>query len=209
MKYFIISLHRTATRSTTAFLVENLKVDAAHHPRRIGDVDLRDAVRGSEHDLEKVFQIFRPVVDAFDCLADVPFPVLYPYLDRHYAGSQFILLHRNPIAWVRSARIKTRDRELTPLEKVQYWRYLPQHPLLLSEVDDQSLLDMHERHVAEAVDYFQSRSPERFGLFNLDDRGLASSLSEFLNLKKRASFPREGSRKTFSSSLRTLHRLFH
>lgn len=208
MKYFVISLHRTATRSTTAFLVENLHINAAHHPRRIGDVDLRDAVRGSEHDLEKVFQIFRPVVGAFDCVADVPFPVLYRYLDRYYAGSRFILLRRNAKAWVRSARNKTKDRELTPFEKVQYWHYLPQRPLLLSEVDDQSLIEMHERHVAEAVDYFQSRSPERFGLFNLDDRGLASSLSQFLNLKKRASFPREGSRKTLSSPLKALHRLF-
>jgi hypothetical protein len=209
MKYFVISLHRTATRSTTAFLVENLHITAAHHPRRFGDLDLRNVLRGHEHDLQFVFRTMRPVVDAFDCVADVPFPVLYPHLNRHYPESRFILLHRDPKVWLRSVRNKLKDEELSPFTKVQYWRYLPQHPDKLSEVDDRSLTDMYERHVAEAVDYFQSRSPERFGLFNLDDRGLASSLSEFLNLKKRASFPREGSRKTFSSSLRTLHRLFH
>src|SRR4051794_14811379 len=134
MKYFIVSLHRTGTRSTTEFLEKNLGISACHHPRKLDGVDYRDKLSGIEHDARLVGEAMQPFFDRFDCLGDVPLPALYGYLAERYPDSRFILLFRNPADWVRSVRKKCEGRPFSPYERVQYWSFFRNFPETIDDI---------------------------------------------------------------------------
>ena len=165
LKCFIISLHRTGTRSVSELLSSFCSV--LQYPVRHRGVHLESKIIGREHDLEFVAETLSPALDSYDAVSDVPIPVLYRQLLRRYPGAKFILLVRNPFDWVHSVRRHIGKRALLPYERVQYWHYLMERPMRLSDVDDRHLLRMNAQHTADVIEFFQQGPPGNLGVFEL------------------------------------------
>jgi len=165
MKCFPVSLHRTGTRSMSELLSRYCSV--LQYPVRHGGVDMESKIEGREHDLEFITDILSPALDSYDSVTDVPLPVLYRQLYSRYPKAKFILLLRNPFDWVRSVRRHLGKRAFLPYERVQYWHYLKERPLAMSDIDDQQLLRMLAQHTASIIEFFQQKAPEALGVFEL------------------------------------------
>ena len=165
LKCFIVSLHRTGTRSVSDLLSSFCSV--LQYPVRHRGVHLESKILGREHDLEFVAEILSPALDSYDAVTDVPMPVLYRQLFLRFPKAKFILLVRNPFDWVRSVRRHIGKRALLPYERVQYWHYLAERPMRLSDVDDRQLLRMHAQHTADVIDFFQQGAAGNLGVFEL------------------------------------------
>jgi Sulfotransferase domain len=189
MKCFIVSLHRTGTRSTIDFLSSFLS--AIHYPgKHEGEEVSESKILGRETDLDFVADTLWPTFDAYDAVADVPTPVLYRQLCRRYPTAKFILLLRNPFDWVRSVRRHIGVRALRPFECVQYWQYLPWRPMRLSdEVDDRQLLRMNALHTAEIVEFFAHAAPANLGVFELGAEDTGRAIAAFLGVDSAAPLP--------------------
>jgi len=187
MKCFVVSLHRTGTRAMSKFLCSFLSV--LQYPVRYKGIDLESKIRDRETDLEFVAETLGPALDAYDTVTDVPVPVLYRQLFRQYPTAKFILLLRNPFDWLRSVRSLIGERMLWPYERVQYWHYLRQKPMKLSEVDDQQLLRMNALHTAEIIEFFAQVAPQNLGVFELGAENAGRQISSFLGLNSDTLLP--------------------
>ena len=63
---------------------------------------------------------------------------------------------------------------------MQYWRYLPDHPTSLREVDDATLYAMFLTHYRDLLSYFQNRNKLLF--LDLKEPDLGEKVCEFLDL---------------------------
>ena len=159
------------------------------YPVRYKGTDLENKIRDREEDLEFIAETLGPALDAYDSVADVPIPVLYRQLFRQYPRAKFILLLRNPFDWVRSVRSHIGERELWPYERVQYWHYLQQRPMKLSEVDDQQLLRMNALHTAEVIEFFAQAGRQNLGVFELGAENAGRAIASFLGIDTDARLP--------------------
>ena len=187
MKCFVVSLHRTGTRAMSEFLCKFLSV--FQYPVRYKGIDLESKIRDREADLEFVTETLRPALDAYDTVTDVPIPVLYRQLFRQYPTAKFILLLRNPFDWLRSVRSHIGARMLWPYERVQYWHYLQERPMKLSELHDQQLLRMNAHHTAESIECFAQAAPHNLGVFELGAENAGREIAAFLGLDSDAPLP--------------------
>jgi hypothetical protein len=203
-KYFIVSLHRSGTRSTTEFLT-GAGFNAIHWPAEIGGVDYQQAVAGRETELEFVVDQLKPVIDASDSISDVPIPGVYEVLARRYADARFILCYRNAFDWVQSVRKHYVSKPVfAPFVRVLYWRYFPWRPVGLQELSDDQLLWLHNRHTADVIQYFADEDRGRLGTFNLDGSSLSGELGRFIGVETASAFPQIGGRFKRSGILRAL-----
>ncbi len=187
LKCFVVSLHRTGTRAMSDFLRSFLSV--LQYPVRHRGIDMESKVQGREADLEFVAETLGPALDAYDSVSDVPIPVLYRQLFRRYPTARFILLLRNPFDWVRSVRRHIGTRAFWPYERVQYWHYLQQRPMKLSEVDDQQLLRMNALHTAEIIEFFAQTAPQNLRVFELGAENAGQAIAAFLGVDTDAPLP--------------------
>jgi hypothetical protein len=187
MKCFVVSLHRTGTRAMCAFLRTFLSV--LQYPVRHKGIDLESKIRGREEDLEFIAETLGPALDAYDSVTDIPIPVLYRQLFRRYPTAKFILLLRDPFDWVRSVRRHIGERTLWPYERVQYWHYLQQRPLKLSEVDDQQLLRMNAKHTTDIIEFFTQMAPHNLGVFELGAENTGRVIAAFLGIDNNNPLP--------------------
>ena len=184
MKCFILSLHRTGTRSTVQYLNSFLSV--SHYVGK----EPESKVLGRETDLEFVADVLDPVFQTYDAVADVPIPVLYQQLFHRYPTAKFILLCRNPFDWVRSVRRHVGERRLHPYERIQYWHYFTWKPLRLAgEVDDQQLLRMNAMHTAQIIDFFAEVAPHKLRIFELGSEDTGVAMGSFLGVPTRNLLP--------------------
>jgi hypothetical protein len=188
MKYFVLSLHRTGTKSTIGFM-SSLGVLGIHFPATHNGADLQQLVVGREAEPEFVAEVLSPVLEAYDSVADVPIPTLYPHLHERYPDAKYLLLHRNPSDWVRSVRSHTGRRPLRPFERVQYWHYFPGRPQSTNELSDQQLVGMCRRHVVEVIEFFNTRAPDRLGVFDLHSPQIGGEIARFVGSSARPEFP--------------------
>jgi hypothetical protein len=186
MKCFTVSLHRTGTRSVSDLLSSYCSV--FQYPVHHRGVDLESGVQGREHDLDFIADMLAPILECYDAVTDVPIPVLYRQLFKRYPAAKFILMLRSPFDWVRSVRRHLGKRTLLPFERVQYWHYLKERPMRLSEVDDQQLLRMNALHTADIIDFFQQTAPEALGVFDLRPESGRAILA-FLGIDGDAALP--------------------
>lgn len=186
MKVFVVSLHRCATQSVAVFLTQ-AGFSSCHFPSIVDGVDYESQVTGRETDLHSITGLLRPVFDSFEALSDLPLPVLYRQIDAAYPNSRFIAIRRDPHDWLRSVRRHCGSRPLSPYERVQYWRYLPERPTSLDEVADDRLLEMYDQHYRAVREYFGER--DDLLLLDLEDVRIGSRLSTFLGTRV-IEFPR-------------------
>jgi len=184
-KIFVISLHRCATQSTGLF-IRNAGFSEFHGHTMMDGIDYQSKIVGSEADPNRIAEILKPILDAFDVFGDVPIPAIYQQLDAAYPDAKFIAVHRNPFDWVRSVREHCGSRPLEPYERAQYWRYLDDEPTTLDSVTDTALVAMYLRHYQEILRYFEDRG--NFLLVDLDDVDIGQKLASFLKVAP-AKFP--------------------
>jgi len=190
-KVFVLGLHRSATRSTTLLLMA-LGYRALHWPWKVGETDVEQAIRGREHDLDHVWNVVKPVTAQFDAFADSPFPVLYERLFEAHPDARFVLMHRSPREWLGSIRMHTRDRPLDPIERTQFWRYLPDRPESLAGIGESWIFAMLWQHLHEVTAFFAERAPGRFIAIGLDESHPGERLQMFLGLPALMPLPRHG-----------------
>jgi hypothetical protein len=179
MKCIVLSLHRSGTSSATV-LLERLGIRTIHWPGRHNGVKLPRKIVGHETDPEFVVDTILPLLRLHDAAADVPIPVLYPQLQRHFPEAKWILLLRKPEDWVRSVRARIRERPLRPFERVQYWRYFPARPSRLADLSDAELVAMYERHTDEVSGFARNLGHDKLGVFDLYDEQCGSQVARFL-----------------------------
>ena len=188
MKCFVLSLHRTGTKSTARFLA-SLGLSVMHWPVQYNGIDLREKIEGRERDLNFVGDVLAPVLKTYDCVADVPIPTLYRVLYERYCEAKFILLHRDVDDWIQSVRRHAGKRQLQAFERVQYWHYFPDEPASIDDLSDQQLEDMWRRHTSEIAEFFGGRAPSQLGVFDLYSPELGCAITEFLGFSEGGEFP--------------------
>lgn len=187
-KCFLLSLHRSGTRSATNVL-EELGLRTAHWPVRHNGFRLQPKITGHETELDHVLGVIEPVINRYDALADVPVPVLYRNLDARYPNAKFILLRRSTPEWIRSVRKHIGKRPFNPYERVQYWHYFSQKPQSLQELSDSDLSGMNERHASQVMDYFSKHGSGKFVFHVLEDPLVGAKIGTFLGRGENARMP--------------------
>jgi hypothetical protein len=190
MRYVVVSLHRCGTLSTTNFL-NWLGIPAIHWATEYGGVNLENEIVGRETDRAYVTEVLTPLLQHFEAVADVPFPVLYREVFGGYPHARFILLYRNAFDWVHSNRAHHQryGSGLTPYERVVYWHYFNECPRSLDELTDTQLIWMHARHTADVIAFFNREAPANLGVFNLYDHDLGRKMAEYLDIQSELAFP--------------------
>ncbi|MEW6076585.1 MAG: sulfotransferase [Thermodesulfobacteriota bacterium] len=178
-KVFVISLHRTMTRSVDAYL-SILGYRTIHYPKYIRGVNIEENFRGIEHLQDSVLSLLAPVIEEYDALSDIPFPVLYKRLAERWVNSRFILVHRDPPGWVKSVRNHLKDRALAPFDKIQYGPYLGFDVSRLKDVSDQQMEEMYLRHTREAERFFSETGEKNRLCVIRDTKNAAAMISDFL-----------------------------
>lgn len=151
-----------------------------HWPGAYGGFDYEASVAGHEESVDFIADALRPVFDAFDVISDVPVPVIYERLHQMYPGALFIALYRNPFSWIKSVRKHVGEREFYPLEKAQYWRYVPGNPKTITQISDLQLLSMYLGHYACLIKYFDGN--DNFFIGDLERLDVGDLMSKYLDL---------------------------
>ena len=188
MKCFVLSLHRTGTKSLSELLT-SLGMKTVHFPARHKRRDLQAQIVGRETDLSFVTQVIRPVIDKCNAVADVPMPVLYRELFGLYPKAKFILLNRPCADWVASVRKSAGGRKFNPFERVQYWHYFPGRPESLDDLTDGELRRMRDDHVYQVTRFFTACGPARLGQFTMGDINCGAAIAQFLGHKSHDRLP--------------------
>lgn len=147
-KVFCLGFHKTGTTSLGAALdILGYRVSGA-----FGVNDPEIATRALEQAMV--------LADRYDAFQDNPWPILYRELDAAFPGSKFILLLRDPEAWIQSQVQHFGHRE-TPMRR---WIYGDQHG---SPVGSEGVyLRRYRAHNQAVMDYFAER-PDDLLILNL------------------------------------------
>lgn len=180
-KVFVVSLHRTMTRSTD-ILLSMLGYSTMHFPKFFQGQNLLEAVRGREDDPAFVLGRLAPVFESRDAFSDVPVPGLYRELAERWPDSRFVLVSRDPWGWARSVRGHMKNRRLSPFNWIQYRLYIPQTVQRVADLSEEELASIHERHTQEVTQYFHSYlgQPERLCHVDIRDGQVGEQISRFL-----------------------------
>ena len=185
-KIFVISLHRSLTRSTDA-LISMLGYKTMHFPKFFQGQNVMEKIRGRENSPNQIIEVLRPIIDSHDSVSDVPTPTLYRHLAKEWPESLFILVNRDPEAWARSARALMRKRKLSPFNRVQYEHYFGRTVKRLNDISLLSLMGMHVKHDADVRRFFhkERQEPERLCVIDADEEQIGEKISRFLGHAER------------------------
>ena len=187
MKAVVVSLHRSATRSTVAHL-QQLGLRTTHYITQDTKREFRRAILGRETDLDHVFSVIEPALAGYDAAGDVPVPVLYRQFEARYPEAKFLLVLRDPAAWVKSVREHIGDRGFAAPEKVQFWQYFGDRPERIGQLTDAQLTGMYTEHTARVDAYFAGR-PEKLGVFRIEAPDAPQRIAAFLGVDSTRPFP--------------------
>ena len=141
-----------------------------------------EAVRGLEHDPERVVDVLTPLIESWDALSDVPIPGLYRQLARRWPNSRFILVIREPQDWARSVQSHLRQRRLSPYNRIQYLPYLPRSVERITELGEKDLIAIHEQHTAQVKRFIHQEleHPKRLCTVDIRDGDVGERICSFL-----------------------------
>ena len=202
MKVVVVSLHRSATRSTIGHL-RHLGLRTTHYITQGTKKEFRRAILGRETDLDHVFSVIEPALAGYDAAGDVPVPVLYRQFEECYPEARFLLVLRDATAWVRSVREHIGSRPFAAPERVQYWQYFPDRPERIGELTDAELVAMYAEHTARVEAYFAGR-PEKIGIFSVEATDALQRIAAFLGIQSTKPFPHVRHDETKRTPLRRL-----
>lgn len=194
-KIFCIGFHKTGTRSLTTYL-DRLGFKSVHWVREVDGTNYEIQIVPHLDDMERVVDALEPVIESYDAFTDVPFPALYPELDRRYPGSKFILVTRDMDAWWTSfANHKNLpERKVGPLfpyEYIQYNKYSINKIKYVTINDKNIFVETHRKHVKCVKEYFTGRE-EDFLLVDIDDQEIGAKIGAFLGRTNDEPFPHQG-----------------
>ena len=183
-KVFCIGFHKTGTTSLgKALKILGYKVKG---PFGIEVPDIG----------EKVLELFPPIVNQYDAFQDNPWPILYRELDEQYPNSKFILLVRDPGAWLESMIRHFGTRE-TPMRK---WIYGESAGCPMD--NEEIYLERFNRHYADVYEYFRLR-PDDLLIMDIATGDGWDTLCSFLGCDTpRKSFPHANKANSRSQGLR-------
>lgn len=186
-KVFVLSLHRSGTTSVHR-LLRDLGYKSLHWPIRDGDRDIRAEVAGNETDLEFIWASLSSLIDRREAFSDVPFPVLYQQAARDFPDAKFVLVTREPDAWLNSVRRHIGFRKFRVFERVQYWHYFPNRPDKLSAINTKKLLELQEIH-QNAIEAIVTSSDKLLSI-SLENKNVGETICDFLGSKQILELPR-------------------
>lgn len=159
-KVFCIGFHKTGTTSIKkALKILGYRVTG---PNGVKDPDIE----------KKVVLLADELIEQYDAFQDNPWPIIYKQLDPKYPGNKFILLLRDPEAWIKS-QVRHFGRNETPMRK---WIYGVGCP----EGNEEVYLKRFENHNKEVIEYFKDR-PEDLLIMDLSKGDGWEKLCPFLN----------------------------
>ena len=192
--FFVISFHKTGTRSTNQYF-ENLGLKSVHWPVFANTgIDYQSILKAYITDPDKCILALAPLFERYDILSDVPFPGLWRQLAEFFHNAKFILIYREPEAWWNSIRnhwnLSHKAHSLDCFEAIQYG--LP----VGTKVEDtefwkSQLTMLYSKHVTAVRTYFSSR-PNDSRLLEIDllNPNISSVLSSFVDHPLEMEFPR-------------------
>lgn len=124
----------------------------------------------------EVYEICDRLVPQYDAFEDLPWPVLYKYLDQNYPGSKFILTTRPPEKWIKSISSHFKNSYIPMHEWVYGAGYPFGHEL--------QYLQVYQTHNQQVLEYFKDRPQDLFHLpldKSLSDQELWAHLCHFLD----------------------------
>ena len=190
---FVISLHRTSTRSVDQ-LLKLLGYKTIHWPRTIDGINLEEKIAGKEDDLDFVWEVLKTYTSKYNAFSDVPYSVFFKKAYYDYPNAKFIYIYRDYSKWIQSVRqhfAKKQVKEVKGFNKVQYAAYLPISKLNnFNELSDRDLITIFTNHFSEVVNFFQGDKEERLGIFNLGNPNLGYDVCEFLGFPPILELPR-------------------
>ena len=184
VRYFNLSLHRSATRSFCHFC-DAIGLRACHWP----GLEWDEGCRGLRP--KAVALRFMADFSNFDAYADIPIPSIYRDLSPKYPNAKFLLILREPEEWLQSVRRHIGGRSLYPLEQLQYKSITRRKISYISQLSDSQLLKGYRRHENQVRRFFKKQS-ERLAVFDLATENLSEKLSEFLGVSSLQDFPHHG-----------------
>lgn len=158
-KIFGIGLHRTGTTSLGLALQQ---------------LGYRTHAHAQTHSREEAKQVCRELCREYDALEDIPWPVLYEWLDEEYPNSKFILTLRPEKEWIDSVCRKFGGRSI----EAHAWIYDGVADPL---VNPECYLAKYRQHNRNVLDYFGDRRGEDLLVMNITQGDGWEKLCPFLD----------------------------
>ena len=186
-KIFVVSLHRSLTRSTDA-LLSMLGYKTMHLPKFYNGQNLMQRIRGKEDNPQEIIEALQPVLEDYDSVSDVPIPTLYAELAEMWPESLFILVNRDPEAWAWSVKNLMKERKLSRFNRIQYEHYFCRKIKRINDISLLSLMGMHVKHASDVKRHFYSvrKEPNRICVVDSGDEYIGEKICTFLGHSPRA-----------------------
>ena len=175
-KIFNLSLHRSGTQSATAFF-NKIGFSSLHWP----GVDFTKQCEPflPTLDTRAVWDLYRPFVSTHNSFHDVPVPFLYREILQEYPTALFFIIGRRPASWIRSIRKHTEGRDLSVLEKFQYWTICETRRDNLAQYTDEELERAYVKFLLDVTNTMTA-ARANFRTFDLELAGLSCFAREVL-----------------------------
>ena len=182
-KIFGIGLEKTGTTTLGKCfkLIGFNHYEPDQHPRTELVRDVR---------MHEDYSRIREVIDQFDTFEDLPWPLIYQWLDHNYPCSKFILtVRRDSLTWLDSFKQHT-------MRSAPSWRYSRKltYGYNYPQDDEKAYIDFYENHRRNVNEYFMGRDKDFLEICWKDGVGW-ERLCSFLDVSAPgAAFPHENKR---------------
>jgi len=177
-KVVVVSLHRTATQSTTDFL-KDLGYNACHWG---GYILGQEIVENYDLNPKDFKEKFYNILEEYDAISDCPFNIMYEYFDKKYDKCKFILITRDFASWALSVKklySVVKNNKFNLIDRMQYWEYLKNKPESIFDCSDDDLKYVYDNHIKNVKDYFKNKN--NFFEIEMKNIGSGYEIAKFLN----------------------------
>lgn len=162
-------------------LLRGMGLTSIHHPGQVSDDYITSAAPICT-DIDKVYQLIKPLFEQADAFSDTPFNIFYRRQFEDFPDSKFIAVYRSPAAWIKSIQRHTGGRKFGPFERTQYSFITGQDPRSIEEISNLELTEVYYRYYTEMIAFFRSQDPSRLLVVDLIDPDLPRMVAEFIGL---------------------------
>jgi hypothetical protein len=186
VKVLNVSPHRSGTRSFHAFCIAH-GLTSAHWPEAAFD---QACQRALEHlDEAALWEVSAAHFETGEVFSDLPCPLIYRQALAAWPEARFVLVRRDPAAWIASVRRHAAGRNLSYLEKFFYWSVCGGRPARIDAYSDASLTRGYSAFMQHSEAYLRQRGA-RVRSFELGSAELGRELAAFIGFEARYPFVR-------------------